>query len=250
MIGRRGAFLALLGVLAWSPLAAGATRQIPATRDNTLFDLLADTLSSNGAGPYLFVGDNSQGNTRRALLHFAVAESLPADATIDSVELRLNSSQAQNTSPRTITVHRLLADWGEGTSFSSGGGGARPVPGDATWLHAFYDDRFWTSPGGDFEAAASASIIVTGTGFYSWRGPGLAVDVQAWYDQPGINHGWLLLGDESTVSTARRLDSRESATPANRPVLIIHFTAPDVPVIPVTWGAVKAGIATGLRRND
>ena len=222
-------------------IVAGATRQIPAMKDNTLFDVLADTLSSNGAGPYLFVGDNSQGNTRRALLQFAVADSLPAGATIDSVELRLNSSQAQNTSPRIITAHRLLADWGEGTSFASGGAGARPSAGDATWLHRFFPDQSWAFPGGDFEAAASASVQVTGTGFYSWRRAALTADVQAWYDQPGSNRGWILLGDESAVSTARRFDSRENAAPANRPVLIIHFTGKDVPVVPVTWGGLKSG---------
>lgn len=210
-------------------------------KDNTLFDILADTLNSNGAGPYFFVGDNSQGNTRRGVVAFAVADSLPAGATIDSVELRLNSSQGQNNSPRMIAVHRLLADWGEGTSSSSGGGGARPAPGDATWLHRFFPDQFWTAPGGDFESAASASIQVTGTGFYSWRGTAMAADVQAWLDQPASNHGWLVQGDESVVSTARRFDSRENPVPTNRPVLIVHFTAPDVAVVPMTWGALKAG---------
>lgn len=63
---------------------------------------------------------------------------------------------------------------------------------------------------------ASASIEVTGTGVYSWRGAALAADVQMWLDDASSNWGWILLGDESVVSTARRFDSRENAIAANR----------------------------------
>jgi len=33
------------------------------------------------------------------------------------------------------------------------------APGDATWIHTFYDTEDWDSPGGDFVASPSASRI-------------------------------------------------------------------------------------------
>ncbi|MHC4093483.1 MAG: hypothetical protein ACYSVY_24955, partial [Planctomycetota bacterium] len=60
------------------------------------------------------------------------------------------------------SLHRVLADWGEGESSGSGGTGAPTEPGDATWIHRFYPDVFWASPGGDFEAAVSSSQSIGG----------------------------------------------------------------------------------------
>ena len=45
-------------------------------------------------------------------------------------------------------------------------------------------------------------------------------DVQSWLDDPASNFGWLVLGDESEISTAKRFDTRESASP---PVLTIIY---------------------------
>ena len=43
---------------------------------------------------------------------------------------------------------------------------------------------------------------------------------------PASNFGWLVLGDESTSATAKRLDTRESASP---PVLTIEYTPRAMP---------------------
>ena len=51
----------------------------------------------------------------------------------------------------------------------------------------------------------------------------MVADVQSWLDNPANNFGWLVLGDESAVLTAKRFDTRESAIP---PVLTIQYTAP------------------------
>ena len=48
----------------------------------------------------------------------------------------------------------------------------------------------------------------------------MVADVQSWLDNPASNFGWLVLGDESTIATAKRFDTRESASP---PVLTIQF---------------------------
>jgi len=48
----------------------------------------------------------------------------------------------------------------------------------------------------------------------------MIADVQSWVNNPASNFGWLVLGDESTIATAKRFDTRESASP---PVLTIQY---------------------------
>jgi len=219
----RGVVLACTLFSQWFAAAAAADEvTISPTRDNTLFEDASGSLS-NGAGPVLFAGNNGQGLARRALLRFDIAGSLPPGASVGDVTLTLNVSNAPNTTPRTFTLHRLLRDWGEGTSSTTSGSGAPATPGDATWLHTFYPSQLWDGPGGDFVSAPSASQSVSDVGSYSWSDPGLTADVQAWLDQPTINFGWLIQSDEVTLNTARRFDSRENGVPANRPALRISY---------------------------
>ena len=69
----------------------------------------------------------------------------------------------------------------------------------------------------------------------------MADDIRAWLVDPASNQGWLLLGDEATLNTARRFDSRESATSENRPTLVVQFSR-NVGVPPE---ASPAGISLG-----
>ena len=48
----------------------------------------------------------------------------------------------------------------------------------------------------------------------------MVADVQSWLDNPASNFGWLVLGDETAIATAKRFDTRESASP---PILTIEF---------------------------
>ena len=41
----------------------------------------------------------------------------------------------------------------------------------------------------------------------------MVADVQGWLDNPASNFGWLMLGDETAIVTAKRFDTRESASP-------------------------------------
>jgi hypothetical protein len=219
------------GVMAAS--AAPASGTIPmqtvltATKDNTIYDTLP--LASNGAGEYLFVGNNSSpGTSRRALLAFDIAGSVPPSSTILSVTLQLQMSRS-NAGATDVALHPLLADWGEGTSNAAGneGGGATPSTGDATWQHTFFDAQFWQNEGGDFSASASATTGVAGPGLYRW-GPttGMVNDVQGWLDDPASNFGWILVGDEGTNRTTKRFGARENSSPIARPQLTIVFTTP------------------------
>ena len=99
----------------------------------------------------------------------------------------------------TVELHKLLADWGEGTSHApmGEGDGAPATPNDATWRHRFFDTIFWTTQGGDFSATVSASQSVGGVGQYTWSSAQMVADVQSWLDNPASNFGWLVLGDET-----------------------------------------------------
>jgi hypothetical protein len=159
---------------------------------------------------------------RRALLAFDVTTAIPAGATVVRAELVLHLTPS-NSAPAEVSLHRALAEWSEGDSVASGGGGAPAQPGDVTWLHAAGPDRFWSAAGGDFAAWASAAATVGDAGAYRFTGPGLAADVQAWLDDPAQNFGWAVRGDEILPTTAKRFASRESAEPGERPVLVVGF---------------------------
>jgi len=209
------------------------------TKDNTLFEIIDGSLS-NGAGAFIFAGATNTSLRRRAVLAFDVVGNVPSGATINSATLTLNLSLTPPaSSPQTHALHRLLADWGEGTSDAGvpGGEGAPSTANDATWIHRFFSSALWASAGGDFEAAPSASTTVNGVGSYNWTSAQLAADAQGWLDIPSTNKGWIVLGDESAAGEARRYDSREHATEANRPQLTIDFTPVPIPAVS-TWGIV------------
>lgn len=212
------------------------TLEIPASRDNTLF-LDQNGLKSSGSGEYLFVGNNSGSNTRRAVLRFDLG-AVPAGAVIESAVIHVHVSSVPQTQVHSIGVHRLTADWGEGASVSDGGAGAASEPGDATWIHRFYPDSLWTSPGGDFDPVSSASVEIGDLGDYQISSPALAEDVQSWLQNPSANFGWILVGAENASSTVKRIDSRENIEATFRPVMTVTFNIP-TPVLRSTWGRIK-----------
>ena len=163
---------------------------------------------------------------RRAVIAFDVAGSIPAGATITSVRLILSMSRTR-AGAESIELHRVLADWGEGTSHAPDVEGEETysTPGDATWVYRFFDTDLWEALRGDFSPAVSASAVVDGIGSYTWTSTAqIVADVQGWVDDPSSNYGWLLKGNETTKRTAKRFDSREHPTAANQPVLTIEFT--------------------------
>lgn len=215
-----------LGFLACTSASAGIVSITP-SKDNTLYEYDPDEGDhSNGAGFHFFAGENAMGELRRGVIAFDVAGAIPAGSTIIAVTLTMNMSMTP-ADEKTVELHKLLADWGEGTSHApmGEGDGAPATPNDATWRHRFFDTIFWTTEGGDFSAAVSASQSVGGVGQYMWGSAQMVGDVQEWLDNPASNFGWLVLGDESTIATSKRFDTRESASP---PMLTIQYTAPRV----------------------
>lgn len=245
--------LGLLFLLA-GPACADTLQTAP-DRDNTLYERVNGDVS-NGAGTGLFfgrTGANAGEVLRRALIHFDLS-SIPPGSTVNSVSLEL---QVDLVPPQATgfdaTLHRMLASWGEGSSVAlgAGGSGAGAVAPDATWLHREFDTLFWTTPGGDFEALPSATAPVS-----SAVGPmifassqGLVDDVQAWIDDPGQNHGWVILGEEDNPQNARRVGSRENIDFA--PVLTVDFEPlilPEARTVPVLgpWGLALLALAMAL----
>jgi hypothetical protein len=160
LIPAAGVFLAAFLVLA-AGLSAAAARPQPRTtitrtvtlepaRDNTLYSESGNI--SNGAGEYLFAGTIQRGDARRAVLAFDMS-GIPPGATVLTATLTLTMSRSI-AGETAVSLHALQRDWGEGASDAVGeeGAGAAAEPGDATWLHTFFDTDLWATPGGDFEA--------------------------------------------------------------------------------------------------
>lgn len=242
------------GLLA--PAHGPGTVQLTPSKDNTLFE--PDDLGerSNALGPQFFagrVGGFGGGvGLRRGLLAFDVAGNVPAGATITSATLTVECSRVPLLDagvPRTHGLRRASADWGEGTSDAgiNVGVGDDPTPGDATWSHTFFPGSFWTTPGGDFAAAVSATISVPSTGSYTFPSTAqLVADVQDMLDAPASNFGWVVLGEEVASPVARAFDTREAPTyPAYggiAPVLTIEYT--QVVAVPTlgTWGTAVLSV--------
>jgi hypothetical protein len=110
---------------------------------------------------------------------------------------------------------------------AAGGSGAAATHGDATWLHRFFDTDLWTTSGGDYATASSASTAVQSNGTYQWGNTAAMVaDVRAWLANPATNFGWIVIGDENVPVTTKRFDSRENTNAAQRPSLTVYFTRP------------------------
>jgi spore coat protein A len=224
---QRVTFLALvIALVGIGPnLASAASISINPVKDNTLYEYVpADGDLSNALGDHFFTGKTATGAyIRRGVIAFDIAGNIPPGSTITSVSLSMHVSRVHDNAARIVELHKLLADWGEGTSQASGqeGQGAPATTNDATWRHRFYSAIIWTTQGGDFSGTVSGSQSVGAIGSYIWSSAQMVADVQSWLNTPANNFGWLVRGDESTSATAKRFDTRESTSP---PVLTIQYT--------------------------
>ena len=223
--------------LCTSALTAQTTVSIVADKDNTLYEDLTGTLS-NAQGD-LIIGriSGGVGATRRGLVHFDVASSVPAGAVVIEAELVMAVTHTIAGVVDTATFHRVLQDWGEGTSGTAplpGAGGGIGYPSttnDATWMHTFYPGTTWATPGGDFNPTASfgLQLLDPGAPFASIQvstanAPGLISDVQDMLDNAATNFGWLIKLDETLPLYPRRLGSRESTVQV--PTLNVTYLMP------------------------
>ncbi len=239
---------AVVGMFASSMRADVA--MISPSKDNTLFEDPTGSLS-NGAGGYLYAGKtgiNAMNRLRRGIMAFDIAGNIPAGSIINSVTLSMELNNVGAHGVQTITLTKVMADWGEGISDAgeaAGGGGAPSEPNDATWIHRFFNTSSWTTAGGDFAGAPSAGRTVDANGTYVWdstSNAAMVADVQDWLNNPSTNFGWMIRGNEVTPNSVARFGTQENTFPARRPVLTVDFT----PTIPATstFGVALALIAT------
>ena len=229
-------FVLFLSMVAAALAAAGAPSladsvSIPPSGDNTLIE--SDVTLSCGSGA-LFGGRTAVDLSRRIVIRFDIAGSIPAGSTVNGVTLGMSIVKAGRSARASdgYALYRLLADWGEGASSCSGGSGGPAGPGDATWQYRFYPNDSWTTLGGDFNPTPSAVQLMPTLGPVTWAsGPALVADVQTWLASPSTNFGWIMIGNESSSASVREFSSRESATP---PLLVVDYTPatigpPEVP---------------------
>ena len=201
----------------------------PASKDNTLYQSTTGSLS-NGQGIFFFAGRTNETSNflRRGLVAFNLS-SIPSNATVTAASLNLFLVKMGPVAPGNMTVNKALRDWGEGNSNagSPGGHGAPAQTNDATWLHNFFNTSFWTTPGGDFSAAPSATAFVEVEGVYHvWSGPGLIADVQAWVSNPASNFGWAIIGNEVDPGSAAKFGTSEHGTSPPRLDVTFQTTPP------------------------
>jgi hypothetical protein len=240
--------------LAVTAVARADTVTLVSNRDTTIYQ--GNTSNSDGAGQAMFVGNTNVPTACRGLIGFDIAANIPAGSTITGVQLSLVSVLAAPGPATTpIELHRLLADWGEGSagrgSGASHGGQGFSTAADGTattWTHQFYKTTPWTNRGGDFAATASGSTTVGSANMAyisdSNSNPGMVEDVQSWLDNPSSNFGWLLLGDESKKATARVFSTREAQTHGAAPALVVTFT-PASPTTPQLVVSAPPGTTAG-----
>jgi hypothetical protein len=235
-MGRLVCFCVLIAI-ACATAAQAATVTLTPDRDNTLYQSSTGNLS-NGAGGSFYAGRSNQTTTlqtRRALMHFNLS-SIPAGAVITDASLRLVAENVGQNGNRTMTLHKLLEDWGQGTS-NAIGQGTLATNNDATWLYRFYNPSNpsasprWAQAGGSFSATSSGQAVCPNLGgaftFTGNSASQMVADIRAWFADPANNFGWELSGDETTQGTAKKIYSRENSTATNRPQLTITYLVPE-----------------------
>jgi glucose/arabinose dehydrogenase len=194
------------------------------TKDATIY---SEVQLANGKGKYLFSGrvalsGTGAGALRRALLQFDLT-SVPAGAVVQSAALSLTLNKTI-VGPFEFSLHRVTQAWSEGPTDAPGqeGNGTLAQAGDVTWNSAIHPGTPWT-PGGAFTPAIAAHATVSNiNGPITWADTGLNADLQAWINGTAPNHGWILIGDETTT-TAKRFISRENTATTTRPKLTLTY---------------------------
>jgi parallel beta-helix repeat protein len=217
------------------------TVNLPSTKDNGIYS--QSGALSTGIGGEIIMGRTNNGALRRALMQFDVS-SIPTNAIITNVKVKLQMVRTSS-GASDVAMHKMTANWGEGTSNSgtgSGSGqGASATTGDATWSHAFFGSTTWTTPGGDYNSTATATLSVNANGSYIYTGASVVADVQSWVTNGATNFGWIFIGNETSNKTTKHWATKEATVAAERPVLEVTYTTPSTPLNGVyTIGGVGA----------
>src|SRR3989454_658745 len=184
----------------------------PSTGDSQLS--LGAATTNFGTATTIQVASQSGSQNKRILVKFDLS-SIPANATINSANLTLFMTTAPSNN-RTYNAHRMTRDWTES---------------QVTWNIAQTGTNS-TTAGGDYNGTATTSTTTATTNNVSltWN---IQADVQAWVNGTS-NYGTLIKDGTESSATARTATfaSEENATSANRPQLVIDYTAPFTATLP------------------
>ena len=163
-------FLFIIFIFA-ATVAYSQTITLNPIADNTIYE--ENAAVSNGIGGQIFAGRTAGTSgtlSRRSLIKFNLT-SIPSNATITSVALKMTCSQVPSSAvDNIIGLQKCSAAWGEGTSIGGGQGTTASI-GDATWTCSFSNggascNNTWATVGGDFSNTVSSSVLVSGLGDY------------------------------------------------------------------------------------
>jgi hypothetical protein len=183
----------------------GLGAQLQAVGDTYIKLRSPDDTNNFGSSTSLLV-DRESTDLQRALLQFDLS-SIPANATINSATLQMQSTQIGGT--LNISVYEILQAWTEGT----GNGTA----GEANWNQRVTGTN-WTTAGGTFNSTAVANLNTSATGQHTWDITSL---VQGWVDGSNSNNGLMVASPDGGGNRTVTYDSSEGTTP---PVLVIDYS--------------------------
>lgn len=212
-------------------LLSVSTATLTPSQDTTIYSVAAGDLS-NGAGQSIVVGGaGGVAEARRGLVAFDLSDAqIPVGATILDAVLTMNIAQVFG-GTTSISLHPVTTVWNESASDADGDefNGTQALTRDATWAFGLYGSLHWNNAGGDF-SAPSATASPAGNGVIEWIGGALVDDVQNWLDDPQLNNGWMLIGEEQ-IASAQSFHSRDSLNPALQPHLEITWEDPWTPSV-------------------
>lgn len=217
-----------LFIFTFNFLLNAQTVVLNAVKDNTIYSNL--TNNSNGAGDNFTTGAIATSPVRRGLIMFDLS-SIPGGATITAVSLAMVMNKTVS-GANNVSLHLLNEAWGEGASNAGAGADGNGVPallGDATWSCTFSNGAggcttSWTTAGGAFQPAASATTSVSGVATYTWSSGQMITNVQGWLNTPASNFGWIIIGAEGAPGSAKRFSSRTNPIIADRPSLTVTYS--------------------------
>ena len=159
----------------------------------------------------------------RALVAFDLS-SIPAGATIQSAKLKLYcTAYSYPRDTYALSAHRVTRSWTEGTAYYK----VHEMDG-ATWNEYVYTDDMtttagnWTSPGGDCESTAAASIT-SGLAANKWLEWDLTTLAGGWVSGSVANNG-VLIRSHVGAGVSLVYNSSEHATASLRPKLEVTYT--------------------------
>ncbi len=196
--------------------------------------------SSAGTGADTYLSWTSPGNNyglansvlvqtaaASGLLQFNLA-SIPAGSKITGATLQLSKSNGTFFSG-TIVVYRVTTPWIEGTKTGS------PSTISATYNTA--GATLWTTPGGDYDPAAVASLTNIMQGWNSWDVTSL---VQGWSSGSFSNYGMILV--PTTIDVYAEFVSKDdsgSMAPYYPKLLVTYYAPCGGTPPPTTLTAIK-----------